>query len=139
MLSFAWLKKRARHRVLNLYLCATSRIDSPTSASAKTHAKPTPTPKSLSKPVPLPVRLLVAGTSTWTTELLGLTSSVVGNEKGTVVGHESLLELVLAVLIDKLLVVGDLRECLVSVPITVTQHSMRRGNDIRCSWRWLVG
>ena len=57
----------------------------------------------------LSVRLLVAGTSAGTAELLGLASSVVGDEEGTVVGDEGLLELVLAVLVDVLLVVGDLK------------------------------
>jgi hypothetical protein len=55
----------------------------------------------------LTVRFLVAGTGTWTTELLGLGASRVGNEECTVVLDESLLELVLGVLIDELLVVGD--------------------------------
>jgi hypothetical protein len=68
---------------------------------------------------PLPVGFLVAGTGTWTAKLLGLTSSVVGNEKGTVVGHESLLELVLAVLVDVFLVVGDLEARQVSCPIVI--------------------
>lgn len=63
--------------------------------------------------LPLPVGLLVPGTSTWTTELLGLASAVVGNEEGTVVSDEGLLELVLAVLVDELLVVGDLPVVLV--------------------------
>jgi hypothetical protein len=54
------------------------------------------------------VRLLVSGTSTWTAELLGLATTVVGNEEGTVVGDEGLLQLVLGVLIDVLLVVRDL-------------------------------
>jgi len=58
---------------------------------------------------PLPVRLLVPRTGTWTTELLGLRSAVVGDEEGAVVGDEGLLQLVLAVLIDELLVVGDLQ------------------------------
>ena len=56
----------------------------------------------------LSVGLLVPGTGTRTTELLGLHTAVVSNEEGTVVGNESLLELVLAVLVDVLLVVGDL-------------------------------
>lgn len=47
------------------------------------------------------------GTGTWTTELLWLTSPIVGNEEGTVVCSQRLLELVLGVLIDKLLVVGN--------------------------------
>lgn len=58
---------------------------------------------------PLPVGLLVPGARTWTTELLRLASPVVGHEEGTVVGDECLLELVLAVLVDVLLVVGDLQ------------------------------
>ena len=57
----------------------------------------------------LTVRFLVAGASTGTTELLGLRTAVIGNKKGTVVLSESLLELVLGVLIDVLLVVGDNR------------------------------
>jgi len=55
----------------------------------------------------LSVGLLVPGTGTRTTELLGLHTAVVSDEEGTVVGDESLLELVLAVLVDVLLVVGD--------------------------------
>lgn len=55
----------------------------------------------------LSVRLLVPGTGTWTTKLLWLAASVVGNKQGTVVRDQSLLELVLAVLVDVLLVVGD--------------------------------
>lgn len=50
---------------------------------------------------------MVPGTGTWTTELLWLTSPVVGNEEGTVVLGQGLLELVLGVLIDVLLVVGN--------------------------------
>jgi len=55
----------------------------------------------------LTVRLLVTGAGTGTAELLGLHAPVVGNEEGAVVGDEGLLELVLAVLVDVLLVVGD--------------------------------
>jgi hypothetical protein len=55
----------------------------------------------------LTVRLLVPGAGTLTTELLGLAPSVVGNEECAVVLDEGLLELVLGVLIDELLVVGD--------------------------------
>ena len=56
----------------------------------------------------LTVRLLEPGAGTATTELLGLASSAVGNEECAVVGDKSLLQLVLGVLIDELLVVGDL-------------------------------
>ena len=56
----------------------------------------------------LTVRLLVAGAGTGTAELLGLHAPVVGDEEGAVVGDESLLKLVLAVLVDVLLVVGNL-------------------------------
>jgi hypothetical protein len=55
----------------------------------------------------LTVRLLESGSGTWTSELLGLTSSVIGNEEGSVVLHKGLLEQVFAVLINELLVVGD--------------------------------
>lgn len=55
----------------------------------------------------LTVRLLVAGTGTGTTELLGLAAAVVGNEEGTVELDESLLEEVLGVLVNELLVVGN--------------------------------
>lgn len=58
----------------------------------------------------LTVGLLEARAGTLTTELLGLASSVVGDEECAVVGNKSLLQLVLGVLIDELLVVGDL-EC----------------------------
>lgn len=56
----------------------------------------------------LTVGLLEARAGTLTTELLGLASSVVGDEECAVVGDKSLLQLVLGVLIDELLVVGDL-------------------------------
>lgn len=56
------------------------------------------------------VGFLVTRTCTWTTELLGLASPVVGDQEGTVEGNEGLLELILAVFVDKLLVVGDLDE-----------------------------
>ena len=52
-------------------------------------------------------RTLVTGASTGTTELLGLAPPVVGNEQCAVVLDESLLELVLGVLVDVFLVVGD--------------------------------
>jgi hypothetical protein len=64
----------------------------------------------------LTVRLLVASTGTGTTELLGLAASVVGHEESAVVRDECLLQLVLAVLIDGLLVVGDLHVSGVSSP-----------------------
>lgn len=41
-----------------------------------------------------------------TTKLLRLTPSVVGDEQGTIVGDQCLLQLVLAVLVDEFLVVG---------------------------------
>ena len=56
----------------------------------------------------LTVRLLVTGAGTGTAELLGLAPPVVGDEEGPVVLDEGLLELVLGVLVDELLVVGDL-------------------------------
>lgn len=46
-------------------------------------------------------------TGTLTTKLLGLATTVVGDEEGTVELDESLLEEVLGVLVDELLVVGD--------------------------------
>jgi hypothetical protein len=59
----------------------------------------------------LTVRLLVSGASTWTSKLLWLRASWVGNKEGTVVCDESSLQLILGVLIDVLLVVGDKRLC----------------------------
>jgi hypothetical protein len=55
----------------------------------------------------LTVRLLVPCARTRTAELLGLAPPVVGNEEGAVVLDEGLLELVLGVLVDVFLVVGD--------------------------------
>lgn len=55
----------------------------------------------------LTVRLLVTCAGTTTSELLGLSATVVGDEESAVVLGESLLELVLGVLVDVLLVVGD--------------------------------
>lgn len=55
----------------------------------------------------LTVRLLVTGAGTATTELLGLGPTVISDQEGAVVLDEGLLELVLGVLVDVLLVVGD--------------------------------
>lgn len=55
----------------------------------------------------LSVRLLETGTGTPTTKLLGLATTVVGDEEGTVELDKGLLEEVLGVLVDELLVVGD--------------------------------
>jgi hypothetical protein len=55
----------------------------------------------------LTVRLLVPRARTWTAKLLGLAPPVVGDEECAVVLDEGLLELVLRVLVDVLLVVGD--------------------------------
>lgn len=57
----------------------------------------------------LSVRLLEAGSGTWTTEFLGLTATVIGYEESAVKLHEGLLEQVFAVLIDVLLIVCDQR------------------------------
>ena len=58
---------------------------------------------------PLSVRLLVSGSGTWTTELLWLALSAVGNQQGSVVLDKGALQLVLGVLVDIFLVVGDNR------------------------------
>lgn len=55
----------------------------------------------------LTVRLLVAGAGARTAELLRLHTTSVGNQQSAVVGKESLLELVLRLLVDELLVVGN--------------------------------
>lgn len=55
----------------------------------------------------LTVGLLVPCASTRSTELLGFRATVVGDKQGAVVLHKSLLELVLGVLVNVLLVVGD--------------------------------
>lgn len=52
----------------------------------------------------LSVRLLVSGSGTGTTKLLGLHSSGIGDEESSVELGESLLELVLGLLVDELLV-----------------------------------
>lgn len=70
------------------------------------HSPQTPPDRSRES-IRLTVGLLESGAGTRTTELLGLTSSVVGDEQGTVVLDEGLLQHVLAVLVDELLVVGD--------------------------------
>lgn len=89
----------------------------------------------------LSVRLLVSGARTWTAELLWLAPSVVGNEEGTVVGDECLLQLVLGVLVDVLLVVCDLRWTLVGVRARIWLFARRMSDlvDVRCSWQWLDG
>lgn len=57
----------------------------------------------------LTVRFLVTSTGTATSELLGFCAAVIGNKQCAVVLDESLLQLVLGVLVDVLLVVGDER------------------------------
>jgi hypothetical protein len=70
------------------------------------HSMPCQTPRA-SANVRLTVRLLVPGAGTGTTELLRLAPPVVGDEECAVVLDEGLLELVLGVLVDVLLVVGN--------------------------------
>jgi len=53
------------------------------------------------------VRLLESGSGTFTTELLGLASSGIGDEEGLVVLEEDFLELSLALFVMVLLVVGE--------------------------------
>jgi hypothetical protein len=62
---------------------------------------------SSANPYDLTVRLLVPRARTGTAELLRLAPSVVGDEQCAVVLDEGLLELVLGVLVDVFLVVGD--------------------------------
>jgi hypothetical protein len=70
--------------------------------------KPTSTtPSNTLLHVRLTVRLLVPCACAGTAELLGLAPPVVGNEEGAVVLDKGLLKLVLGVLIDEFLVVGD--------------------------------
>lgn len=73
-------------------------------AAAFAAKQPPPVPREKSS---LTVGLLVAGAGTLTAELLGLAPPVVGDEECAVVLDEGLLELVLGVLVDELLVVGD--------------------------------
>lgn len=63
-----------------------------------------PTPRVL---IFLTIRLLVAGASTWTTELLRLASARVGNDQRSVVTNQGVSDLLLGGLIDELLVVGQ--------------------------------
>lgn len=55
----------------------------------------------------LTVGLLEFGTSTFTTEFLGFWSSAVGNQQGSVVSCEGLLQLVLGLLVHVFLVVSN--------------------------------
>ena len=55
----------------------------------------------------LTVGLLVAGTSTWTTKLLGLAAARIGNQEGAIVVDQHRADLLLGGLIHKLLVVGN--------------------------------
>lgn len=48
----------------------------------------------------LSVRLLVAGTGTWTTELLGLASSRISDQQRTVVVDQNVLEFLLRGLVN---------------------------------------
>lgn len=69
--------------------------------------KTRPEPQRVGRRKILTVRFLVTSTGTWTTKLLGLSTSVISDKKGSVELDESLLELVLGVLVDEFLVVGD--------------------------------
>ena len=53
------------------------------------------------------VGFLETRTGTWTTELLGLALSRIGDEQTSVVLDQDILDLLLGGLVDKLLVVGD--------------------------------
>lgn len=55
----------------------------------------------------LTVRLLVASTGSWSSELLRLTTSRVSDEERLVVGSEDILQFSLALLIDVLVIVGN--------------------------------
>lgn len=56
-------------------------------------------------------RTLVSCAGTWTAKLLGLAPSVVCNQQGSVVLNQELLDVVLAMLVDKLLEIGNNRLC----------------------------
>lgn len=102
----------------------------------------------------LTVRLLEAGTGTWTTELLGLATAVVGNEEGTVELGQSLLQQVLGVLIDEPISKGLVIKKVAKLPAIVfvlcdgsRAHRISRGSGVgdRTSgcrqsepWRWPV-
>lgn len=53
------------------------------------------------------VRFLVASSGTWTTEFLGLRTTVISNKECSVVLDESLLQLILGVLVDEFLIIGN--------------------------------
>ena len=55
----------------------------------------------------LTVRLLVSGTGTGSTELLGLTTTRISNEQASVILNKQILDLLLGGLIDVLLVPGN--------------------------------
>lgn len=57
----------------------------------------------------LSVRLLVPRACAWATKFLRLAPTIVCNKKGAIVCDKSLLQLILAVLIDVFLVVGNLQ------------------------------
>merc|ERR1719420_1904705 len=57
----------------------------------------------------LTVRLLVSGSGSGTSKLLGLIPSGISDQQGTVELDEDVLDLLLALLVDVLLVVGDQR------------------------------
>ncbi len=58
-------------------------------------------------PSVLSVRLLISGSGTWTTELLGLASSGVSDNQGSVVSDQDISDLLLRGLINELLVVSQ--------------------------------
>lgn len=55
----------------------------------------------------LTIRFLVAGTSTWTTELLGLTATRVGDQERTIVVNQDIAKLLLGSFVNEFLAVGN--------------------------------
>merc|ERR550525_55192 len=62
----------------------------------------------------LTVRLLVSCSGSWTSKLLGLVSSWISDQQGTIKLDKDVLDLLLALLVNKLLIVGHQRlgQCL---------------------------
>lgn len=90
------------------------------------------------KPNRLTVRLLEPGPGTFSTELLRLAPPVVRYQQSPVILHQGLLELVLGVLVNVLLVVGNLSQVLEYASEEKAVQT-EIGRIIQLTWRLLVG
>ena len=98
-----------------LYELSTSRLPRASSHTKQLSTSPlqdpqSPIPHRVSPAIsltPLPIRFLIPRSRAWATKLLRLTSPIIRHQKRPVILNEGLLELILRILVDVFLIVGD--------------------------------